>query len=133
MSIPNTLSAEILLAAQEVTTAVVMRQPGIQAALIATGDGFEVASEALEPETMSKLSAMSSSMVALADAIVREMKLKSGTNLVIEADLGRILMQGVAHANGVLLLTLVAGIDVSMNELSFAADHAAADLMIRLA
>lgn len=127
------LDADLLAVCHRVATHLVARNPRISAALIATADGFEICSEALEPDAMAKLAAMSSSMIALADAVVREMKLRSGANIVIEADLGIILMQGVPYARGKVLLTLVAESGTAVADLSYAADQAAAELMIGLA
>lgn len=130
---PYALDAEVMTACHQVVTHLVVRNPQIAAALISTSDGFEVSSEALEPESMARLAAMTSSMVALGDAVVREMKLRSAANLVIEADLGCILMQSVPHSRGTLLVTLVANPGASVKELNIAADQAAAELMIALA
>lgn len=127
------LSERVSDSCRLVVVEAVRRRPDLLAVLIASSDGFEIASEALEPEIMSRLAAMSSSMVALSDAIVRELALGSGANLVIEADAGRLLMQGVRHAEGNLILTVVSALQTPVVELMQAADESATELMIEVA
>jgi uncharacterized protein len=78
----------------------------ISGALVSTADGFEVAAR-LRPEVSSpKVAAMTSSLVALAEAISGEGGLGECRDLVVDSAMGRILMMDVPSTGGRLLLTV---------------------------
>lgn len=65
-------------------------------AVLTSGDGFEVASHPPGLAMTPKIAAMSSSMQALSDALVREAGLTRNRNLIVETDSGTVLILGLA-------------------------------------
>jgi predicted regulator of Ras-like GTPase activity (Roadblock/LC7/MglB family) len=82
---------------------------GVDTALIATPDGFEVAYMArVRTVDAARLAAMSSSMLALGDAMARELKFKTCTQIMLEATGGFLLVSALPCARAELVLSALA-------------------------
>jgi uncharacterized protein len=110
----------------------ISEHPFTSAILLCSEDGFEVASEALEPDAMKRLAAMTSSMVALGDAIARELSLGDGQNLALECAQGRVVMQAVHTERGRVLLASIARNEMSLVDVVRAVDSTNARLLLTL-
>jgi len=73
----------------------VASNPTIRLAVLTTSDGHEIAAYPERPLVTQRVAAMSSSLQALSDAIVREASLGIGRNLIIESDAGLIVILGL--------------------------------------
>lgn len=78
--------------------------PGIKSAVIASVDGFALAQVTGRENQAERLAAMTSSMLALAAAIGRELSLGSLEVLMVEADDGKVLMLSIPAPRQSLLL-----------------------------
>lgn len=78
--------------------------PGIKSAVIASVDGFALAQVTGRENQAERLAAMTSSMLALAAAIGRELSLGTLEVLMIEADDGKVLMLSIPAPQQPLLL-----------------------------
>jgi predicted regulator of Ras-like GTPase activity (Roadblock/LC7/MglB family) len=67
----------------------------IQLAVLTTSDGQEIAAYPQRPVVTQRVAAMSSSLQALSEAIMREASLGNGRNLIIESDTGSIVILGL--------------------------------------
>lgn len=65
---------------------------GLMGVVVASLDGFALAQVGREEETVSRLAAMTSSMLALAEALGRELAIGSPGALILEASHGKVLM-----------------------------------------
>jgi predicted regulator of Ras-like GTPase activity (Roadblock/LC7/MglB family) len=81
----------------------------IRFAVLTSGDGHEIAARPARSEITARVAAMSSSLQALSDALVREANLGGGRNLIIESDAGVIVIQGLPSAGGASLAVLASG------------------------
>jgi predicted regulator of Ras-like GTPase activity (Roadblock/LC7/MglB family) len=82
---------------------------GVDTALIATPDGFEVAYVArVQMVNAARLAAMSSSMLALGDAMARELAFKTCAQIVMEATGGFLLVSALPCARAELVLSALA-------------------------
>jgi predicted regulator of Ras-like GTPase activity (Roadblock/LC7/MglB family) len=97
---------------------------GILAALVATSDGFHLASIKSEIGE-ERLAAMSSSMHALGDQIATEASLKQHQNVLIETATGKVLMLNIPTATAELILTVVANDSMTFGMLLFACRQSA--------
>lgn len=79
----------------------------VSSALVSTLDGFEVAASLAKPTDARKLAAMSSSLLALAEAMCEESETAPCRDVVIDAQLGRILLMDVPASERKLLLCVV--------------------------
>lgn len=86
--------------------------PTLGGAVLAQSDGFEIASVTRSEVPVSRLSALSSSMVALGQAALRELGLKGGGTVLIEGPHGKLLLLEVPHPAQAMVLALVGGDDV---------------------
>lgn len=91
---------------------------GVIAALLATTDGFEMADSGdWRGCSPSSVAAMTSSMLSLAIAMVRETGLSSCQNLIIETDEGKILVMSVPSTRFQMLLTVMTLKDIAFGQL----------------
>lgn len=101
---------------------------GVTAAIVATSDGFEVASvlhTALSPE---KMAAMTSSILALGEAVLSEAGLSNCQNVVIEADGGLIVMLSIGDPKGELLLSVITDGNAMLGQVLWAARRCCQDV-----
>lgn len=94
---------------------------GVTAGIVASADGFEVASIQHAQLAPQKVAAMSSSMLALGDAVLGEADLSGCQNVVIESKSGVIVMLAVGDARSELLLCAVADHNAMLGQLLWAA------------
>lgn len=78
--------------------------PGIKSAVIASVDGFALAQVTGRENQAERLAAMTSSMLALAAAIGRELSLGALEVLMVEASEGKVLMLSIPAPRQPLLL-----------------------------
>ncbi|MGY0613146.1 MULTISPECIES: roadblock/LC7 domain-containing protein [unclassified Luteimonas] len=78
--------------------------PGLRNAVVASVDGFALAEASGKGDNGERLAAMTSSMLALAKAVTRELELGSMEVLMIEADQGKVLMLSIPVPARPLLL-----------------------------
>ncbi|MCW5581614.1 MAG: roadblock/LC7 domain-containing protein [Luteimonas sp.] len=78
--------------------------PGVGVAVLASVDGFAMAQYPVDSARSERLAAMTSSMLALAGAIGRELAIGALEVLMVEADEGKVLMLSIPTADKPLLL-----------------------------
>jgi uncharacterized protein len=103
----------------------------VHAAIIATGDGFEVASIIFRDIHAPKLAAMTSTIKALGEALANEASLPGARNIVIESDGGFVVVQSIDSAHQ-LVLCMIAGKQSSLGHLVWAARKCSEQLGERL-
>jgi predicted regulator of Ras-like GTPase activity (Roadblock/LC7/MglB family) len=81
--------------------------PGVTLAVLTSGDGFEIAAHPRLPIGQ-RIAAMSSSLQALSEAILREAGLGRSRNLIIESDGGTVVVLAIPDTSPRLSLAVVA-------------------------
>ena len=104
----------------------------ISGALVSTVDGFAVASCVRPPVSADRLAAMTSSLVALAEAISREGHAGECRDVAIDATGGRVLLMDVPQAGHKLLLTVLCDASATLGQVLWAARHCRRDMGDRL-
>ena len=107
--------------------------PGTTLAVLTSGDGFEITAHPRGLPTARRLAAMSSSLQALAEAMVQEAGLVRIHNLIIESDGGTVIVLGIGAVTSRLSLTVVAAGDETLGRLLWASRECCAALERRLA
>ena len=107
--------------------------PGTTLAVLTSGDGFEITAHPRGLPTARRLAAMSSSLQALAEAMVQEAGLVRIRNLIIESDGGTVIVLGIGAVTPRLSLTVVAAGDETLGRLLWASRECCAALEQRLA
>lgn len=82
--------------------------PGVQAAVLMTSDGFEVASFQAGKSVTAKLAAMGSSIQALAGALSTEAGLSGMKSTLIETETGLAMIMAVPSVKPALTLAVIA-------------------------
>ena len=100
-------AADILEATRRHLAELVAANTEITLALVTSADGFEIAAQPDLPVAQ-RISAMSSSLQALSEAIAREAGLSHSRNLIIETDNGTIVVLGIPDTSPRLSLAVVA-------------------------
>jgi uncharacterized protein len=93
---------------------------GVEGALICSADGFEIATNLPPPLSAARLSAMTSSQVALGEAICVEGAIAPCINVVIEAERGWVLMMNIPNGRRKLLLTVKAAAGAMLGQVLWA-------------
>lgn len=101
---------------------------GVTAALVATTDGFEVSSVLHQTLSAEKMAAMTSSILALGEAVLSEADLSDCQNVVIESGDGLIVMLAIGDARKELLLSVIADRNAMLGQVLWAARRCCADI-----
>lgn len=103
--------------------------PSVTAAVVATSDGFEVASVQADGQmSATRLSALASSLLALGQAALRELAMHGSGSVLIENTMGKILLVDVRGARLPVVLCVVADAGAMTGKLLWAARQCAAAL-----
>ena len=98
---------ELETAAMQTAEALLERMNHTRAVVIATEDGFHVASAMRETLDASRLAAIASSMSAIGDVVTRETSLGTVRCLMIEAEDGYLVMRATKrHSVGLVIAAL---------------------------
>lgn len=91
---------------------------GVQAVLLATTDGFEVANAAYRKDLdNAKLAAVSSSILAMVQAFIGEIRLKGCQSMILDAENGKAFIYNVACKNHPMVMVVLANSDVLVGQL----------------
>jgi predicted regulator of Ras-like GTPase activity (Roadblock/LC7/MglB family) len=100
--------------------ALVESRSEIDGAIVSTVDGFEVTASLRGELSAAKLSAMTSSLLALAEAISSESGIGACYDMVIEASGGRLLLMEIPRKDRQLLLTVLCDRESTMGQVLWA-------------
>jgi predicted regulator of Ras-like GTPase activity (Roadblock/LC7/MglB family) len=93
---------------------------GVNGAVVATLDGFEIAVAAVSSEEGKKLAAMSSSISAIGDMVVMEVNAGSHhRSITIESDNGYIFFVTVPHPECRMILSVIASKEAMLGKLFY--------------
>lgn len=105
---------------------------GIESAAVVTGDGFELAAVLRHDLSGDKLAAMTSSLLALSEAVVEELRMRKCRNVIIEGEGGTVVMIRVP-ADGIdLLMSVLCREDAVLGSVLYATRVCAARLGAQL-
>ena len=119
-------------ACREELESLVSQTVGIESASVVSGDGFEIASVLRGDVAGDKLAAMASSLLALSEAVVQELRMKACRNVIIESEKGSVVTLRIPSADRELLITVLCSDAASLGSVLFAARGSARTLGLRL-
>ena len=117
---------------QACIAALIGSQAGITGALVSTVDGFAVAAQVRPPVSGDRLAAMTSSLVALVDAVSQDGGIGEGRDIVVDATAGRLLLLDVPQAGSKLILTVLCDPSATPGQVLWAARRCREHLSARL-
>ena len=126
------LDDEIRSACREEIETLVSQTVGIESASVVSGDGFEIASVLRGDVAGDKLAAMASSLLALSEAVVQELRMKACRNVIIESERGSVVTLRVPSTERELLISVLCSDAASLGSVLFAARGSARTLGLRL-
>lgn len=94
---------------------------GADSAAIVSGDGFDVASQLHDNISPSRIAAMTSSLHALALAASSELAMGANRSVVVESELGTLVVLRVPSAQAELLLSVITRSSSVLGSVLFAA------------
>lgn len=106
---------------------------GIESAAVVTGDGFELAAVLRHGLSGNKLAAMTSSLLALSEAVVEELKMRGCRNVIIEGESGTVVMIRVPAEGLDLLMSVLCRESAVLGSVLYAARTCASRLGVLLA
>lgn len=112
--------------------ALMIVQPEITGVLVSTVDGFEIASKLPASLSAAKLSAMTSSLLALAEAMCTDTANGPCRDLVIDAECGRILLMELPRRAQKLVLAVLCTSKLSLGQVLWAVRDCREELIRRL-
>ncbi|PID58445.1 MAG: hypothetical protein CR957_00200 [Gammaproteobacteria bacterium] len=77
---------------------------GIETALLATPDGFEIAVYSHKETQADKLAAVGSSLFALGSSLVAEFNLKDCKSIILDSERGKVYISSIANGNNAVVL-----------------------------
>lgn len=104
----------------------------IDGAVVSTPDGFEVAAHLGGKQSAAKLSAMTSSLLALAQAISDESDIGTCNDILIEASAGRLLLMEIPRSDRQLLLAVLCDRDSTMGQVLWAVRRCRDEIVLAL-
>ncbi len=108
-------------ACQQHIETLVQQTRGIASASVVSGDGFEVASLMRDEISGDKLAAMASSLLALSEAVVQELRMDGCRNIIIESERGSVVSLRIPASEHELLLCVLCNDSASLGAVLFAA------------
>lgn len=91
---------------------------GVQAVLLATTDGLEVANASVRKDfDQAKVAAVSSSILAMVQAFIGEIRLNGCQSLILDADNGKAFIQSVPCEKHPMVMVVMTASNVLMGQL----------------
>lgn len=116
----TTLSEASKLKAQNEAHRLLYDLPGLRAVVVATVDGFDIASAiqgaALEP---ARIAAMASSISAISEVVSQEARLGRGRSVTMDTESGFALVYAVDHPAVPLVVNVIAGPDAILGQVNY--------------
>lgn len=123
----------VLDACREEVESLVSQTLGVESASVISGDGFEVASVLRSDISGDKFAAMASSLLALSEAVVSELRMQACRNIIIESERGSVVAMRIPVSHRELLISVLCSDAATLGSVLFATRSTAQALGRRLA
>lgn len=111
-------SAAFIQAVRVPISELLLEVSGLQSVLLATTDGFEVATSTYKKDFDSaKLAAVSSSILAMVQAFVGEIRLQGCQSMILDAENGKAFIYAIPCKNHPMVMVVLAKTNVLMGQL----------------
>lgn len=105
--------------AQEEAAAMARELGDIRAVVIATGDGFEIASSVRGDIEAERIAALASSIAAIGAVVSTEAKLGTSTGIMVMTDRGFAVVHAATHRGMDLVIHVIAGADALLAQVNY--------------
>lgn len=124
MSLPQKTQAFALQEAQRLLYDVA----GLTAVVVASADGFDLASAIRDDIDPSRIAAMASSISAISDVVSQEARLGRGKSVTIDTDAGFAVLHSVFRADMPLVINVIADENAILGQVAYRAAQLARTL-----
>ena len=121
--------APVLAVAEKEVENIAKEVNGIKAIVIATVDGFDIVSRALDDTDPKRIAAMASSISAISHVVAQEASLGSGKNIIINTTNGFVVLQNVQFKEYEVVINIVAKDFAILGQVSYYATRLAQALL----
>lgn len=121
--------APVLAVAEKEVENIAKEVNGIKAIVIATVDGFDIVSRALDDTDPKRIAAMASSISAISHVVAQEAGLGSGKNIIINMTNGFVVLQNVQFKEYEVVINIVAKDFAILGQVSYYATRLAQALL----
>lgn len=121
--------APVLAVAEKEVENIAKEVNGIKAIVIATVDGFDIVSRALDDTDPKRIAAMASSISAISHVVAQEAGLGSGKNIIINTTNGFVVLQNVQFKEYEVVINIVAKDFAILGQVSYYATRLAQALL----
>lgn len=102
---------------------------GIDLSMLCSSDGFELASfEKISTPNKGKLAAVSSSILAMVQAFMQELKLEGCQSITLDANNGKAILISIPHPKYPMLILVLTSNDVLLGQLLYCARKIAQEI-----
>lgn len=122
---PASQQSQLKSLCQQQLAELVATTQGVQLAIVASSDGFPLASVNLEPQESRRITAMGAALAALSQRVVQELALGTLEGTVIESAAGLVLCRQVVNPLTPMVLLVVTGEAANYGYAQWAVKHAA--------
>jgi predicted regulator of Ras-like GTPase activity (Roadblock/LC7/MglB family) len=113
------LADDVVLAARQQAEAIAIEVSGVVAVVIATVDGFDVASSARGAADAQRIAALASSIAAIGDVVSSEAGLGRSRGITVATERGFVVVQQVPRRDVGLVINVIAGGDAVLAQVSY--------------
>lgn len=124
------IPAELALSAQQAIDTLFNKLSGVKALVVASVDGFSVASRAIIDVDANKVAAMASSFSALGVVVAEESHIGAKKVVTLEAESGYVILLDIARADFPMVLSITASSDTVLAQTLYLARETIAHLQL---
>lgn len=124
------IPTELALSAQQAIDTLFNKLSGVKALVVASVDGFSVASRAIIDVDANKVAAMASSFSALGVVVAEESHIGAKKVVTLEAESGYVILLDIARADFPMVLSITASSDTVLAQTLYLARETIAHLQL---
>ncbi len=134
MSIPQTVANPELMrvVAQQQAELMVQEIEGVQAVVVATIDGFEIAAEIRSGLQAARISALASSIAAIGEVVSSEAQLGSVRSVTVDTVAGAAMIYTIRHGESAFVLIVIADSRTLIGQIAYRTAAAARSISAAL-
>lgn len=127
----KTAPAHLMAALSPIIRQTLDSTPGITRLMLCSTDGFELMTHSIHPDEMSngKMAAVSSSILAMVHAFMREIQLEGCQSITLNAENGQAIITALPYPNYPMVLVTLSNNDVLLGQLRFSVKHCCDEIL----
>lgn len=127
----RTAPQHLITSASSILQNTLVSTPGITRLMLCSTDGFELITRSHESDVISsgKMAAVSSSILAMVHAFMREIQLEGCQSITLDADNGQAIITSLPYSNYPMVLVTLSSKDLLVGQLRFSVKHCCDEIL----